>query len=488
MASENRLPGPLDLTGNAAENCRRFSQEFEIYLLSTEKDGKKDEVKIATLLHCGGRELLDIYNTLPIDDEKKKDYKNLLDELHKYFEPKKYVTYERYLFNSRVQQPDENIDNFVTDLRKRAKNCNFGTLKDELIRDRIICGICNEQLRGRLLRHGDSTLEEVVQLCRAQEASAEQLKELSGAVNAVNINIVRGRKKDNLVSSTPVSPTTLRTCKFCGYKHVFGRIHCPATNKECLKCGRKGHFQSRCEQFGPRQTRDSTKERRIKYAEREEVDSSDSEAAGNEKQVGNLCIRKKKRTVNAAAAASSRESKSKEEDEDLLKLKINGKNILFQIDTGAQVSVLPRLAFETLGVGSDLQKTKTVLVAFNGSKIKPLGKCQLLCSYGSSTYQLIFYVVDAKCVPLLSKNACKLLGAIKFMNKVNENAAMDKQQDQLIVKYHDVFEGLGCLDGELHLEVDPNVSPVAHPPRKVPVALRERLKCELTDMEAQGVM
>ena len=45
---------------------RGFHQEFKIYLLNSEKDEKKDVVKIALLLNCSGRELLNIFNTLPV--------------------------------------------------------------------------------------------------------------------------------------------------------------------------------------------------------------------------------------------------------------------------------------------------------------------------------------------------------------------------------------------------------------------------------------
>ena len=113
MSDHTRLPGPLSLDGNCAENWKRFIQEFTIYLVSSEKTGKKDEVKIALLLHCGGRELLDIFNTLPasVTEEEKKVYKTLVSRLDEHFEPKKYVTYERYLFNTRGQQQDESRGN-----------------------------------------------------------------------------------------------------------------------------------------------------------------------------------------------------------------------------------------------------------------------------------------------------------------------------------------------------------------------------------------
>ena len=49
--------------------------------------------------------------------------------------------YERYVFNRRDQESNESVDAYVTALRKLAKTCNYGTLADSLIRDRIVVGI-----------------------------------------------------------------------------------------------------------------------------------------------------------------------------------------------------------------------------------------------------------------------------------------------------------------------------------------------------------
>ena len=51
-----------------------------------------------------------------------------------------------------------------------------------------------------------------------------------------------------------------------------------------------------------------------------------------------------------------------------------------------------------------------------------------------------------------------------------------------------LFTGLGKLPGEHHITVDSNVTPVVHAPRKIPVALKEKVKKELESMEKQGVI
>ena len=100
---------------------------------------------------------MDIFNTLTLVAEDKKKFDKVVEGLDNYFEPKKYITYERHMFFTRVQHSDESIDDYVTDLRIKARDCNFGPLHDEMIRDRVICGIISEQLRSRLLRQGDVT-------------------------------------------------------------------------------------------------------------------------------------------------------------------------------------------------------------------------------------------------------------------------------------------------------------------------------------------
>ena len=57
--------------------------------------------------------------------------------------------------------------------------------------------------------------------------------------------------------------------------------------------------------------------------------------------------------------------------------------------------------------------------------------------------------------------------------------------DQLVKKFPRVFgDGVGKLPGEYHMELDETVKPVQHPPRRVPVAMRECLQETLEDLES----
>ena len=143
----------------------------------TGTDAKSDEVGSATLLHFAGPEALEIYNTFTWTEEgdKKKIYK-ILENFEEYCTPRKNITWERHIFNTRAQKLGENIDQYTTDLRKKATSCEFGILRNSLIRDRIVCGIHDDRTRSRLLKEADLTLARAIDICRADEITASQIK------------------------------------------------------------------------------------------------------------------------------------------------------------------------------------------------------------------------------------------------------------------------------------------------------------------------
>lgn len=91
------------------------------------------------------------------------------------------ITWQRHIFNTRNQCSDEIFDQYITDLKTKAKTCEFDDLKDSLIRDQIVCGITCDRMLGRLLREADLTLQKAIDICRANEATVSQMKSLSAS-------------------------------------------------------------------------------------------------------------------------------------------------------------------------------------------------------------------------------------------------------------------------------------------------------------------
>lgn len=52
---------------------------------------------------------------------------------------------------------------------------------------------------------------------------------------------------------------------------------------------------------------------------------------------------------------------------------------------------------------------------------------------------------------------------------------------EITTEFEDVFEGIGRLPGKHKIQLKGNAEPVIHPARKVPFALRDRLKMGWTN-------
>ena len=78
------------------------------------------------------------------------------------------------------------------------------------------------------------------------------------------------------------------------------------------------------------------------------------------------------------------------------------------------------------------------------------------------------------------------------MNKADPQMRSKADQgltkESILTEYADVFEGLGKMEGKLHFEVDETVQPSVMPPRRVPIAVKGKLKSELQRLEDKGVI
>ena len=100
----------------------------------------------------------------------------------------------RYNFNTRNQRPGECFESYYTELRNTVKDCEFGSLEDNLLRDRLACGIIEEIVREKLLQVEDLTIEKCVNMCRLFESSAKQLRTLVSSQPETDVHALRKMK------------------------------------------------------------------------------------------------------------------------------------------------------------------------------------------------------------------------------------------------------------------------------------------------------
>ena len=109
---------------------------------------------MAAFITCIGPKALTIHNGLPFQSEdEKKNLAKILELWESYCLGKTNIIYERCRFNNRNQDAGESIDTYASSLRSLSDTCNFGTLKEEMIRDRIVCGVRDRSLRRNYCKY-----------------------------------------------------------------------------------------------------------------------------------------------------------------------------------------------------------------------------------------------------------------------------------------------------------------------------------------------
>ena len=455
MAKNLHPPEKLLLTGNLKDNFRKFKQQFEIYITAAGISNSTENIKCATLLHVIGPDAIEIFNTFRWNEEgdnegDDKKMSKVLSKFEKYCTPKCNVTYERHQFNTRNQKEGESIDSYVTELRILSKSCEFGDLSDSLIKDRIVCGVIMDTVRSRLLRETDLTLQKAVDICRAAEASSQQLKVLqtaSAGASGSNIDFVRKKSdKNKLMKNTenrPAASQQKQKCGKCGYKHEPRK--CPAFGKICMNCKKKNHFMRQCRSKKMHELQENDSDTDI-FLDSVETDQN----AGDWK-------------VN---------------------VKICKKTVSMKLDTGAQCNVLPLHIYNQIS-DRPLKPSKSRLVSYSGHRLNTVGKVTLLVSTKNKYVPIEFEIVKDKSTPLFGLKACLELNLISRLFSLNcENTS----SEEILENYRDVFEGLGCLPTEYRIRLEKDAKPIINPPRKILYALRNKVKNELDLLEKMRVI
>ena len=148
------------------------------------------------------------------------------------------MIYERYIFNSCKQENSESTDSYLARLCKLAATCDYGALLDEMLRDRIVIGVTDNQIHARLLRESKLTLQKALEICRSSEQANLHLQQMDPGSEATNyVRGKQGKNKPGKPRQKSEKSTYICNCLFCGNSHDRGR--CPAYGVTCTKCHKK---------------------------------------------------------------------------------------------------------------------------------------------------------------------------------------------------------------------------------------------------------
>ncbi|XP_031847534.2 uncharacterized protein LOC116433521 [Nomia melanderi] len=266
---EQQITMPLSNTGNQTENWLKWKKGFINYLKVNDFIEKSEDLKIHLL-----KENIGVIGQTAIDKIYKESNKpinnmnNLLEQLDIYFQVSNNEVIERYKFFSRFQNKDETINAYILDLKKKAETCNFGTLTDSLIRDKVIVGIKDKNLRMKLFNTENLDLIKLMTIYHEHTNAIQTKIKAPKHMNikkrvqhrqpqkdngTKNVNVNNKLKTDfkndvnigvNLSDKDHQINAVLKRCGNCNMHHL--EKCCPAWGHKCMKCGARNHYTDCC--------------------------------------------------------------------------------------------------------------------------------------------------------------------------------------------------------------------------------------------------
>ncbi|XP_075158139.1 uncharacterized protein LOC142231417 [Haematobia irritans] len=185
---------PINLkAANMAKEWKRWSTQFKIFLRASNLESETDQRKVALLLHHIGSQTMDIFKSFDVNEDTVK-YDDLVKMLETHFVPQINIVMERHKFFTCKQEETQSIDEYITLLRNLSSNCDFGVLRDALVRDIFICGlsVSYTNIKERLLSEGDIKLEKAIVIAKNIAMAKQNALVLhSGNAEENTINVVQ---------------------------------------------------------------------------------------------------------------------------------------------------------------------------------------------------------------------------------------------------------------------------------------------------------
>jgi hypothetical protein len=131
-------------------------------------------------------------------------FEEIVERAAKHFNPKPSPIVKRYEFNTRRQEDGETVATFVAALRKIAEYCEYGDVLDNMLRDRVVCGINNKAVQRRLLQESSLTFEKALEMAVAAETADRDSRRLRGSsLPDKDVTQVQREKGEPLTTDSP---------------------------------------------------------------------------------------------------------------------------------------------------------------------------------------------------------------------------------------------------------------------------------------------
>lgn len=450
-----------------------YIDRVEQFFIANEVDSENK--KKAILLSSVGAKTYKLLTSLSQPNSPSQlTYNQIVALIKNHQDPKPSAIVQRFKFNSRVRKPEESVRNYVAELRKLSEHCEFGRSLDDMLRDRLVCGVNDRRIQTKLLSERNLTFDKALEISQATEAAVENFESLT-AKPAASAEAVHFLKKK---LNPKFQKQHKSECFRCGNKH--DPKTCKYKEATCYSCGKVGHPSFNCR----------SKKQNHKGGD---ISKHPKKSNNHSNRNYNLTEEDCSSELNDLFTISS--STTVKSNKPLMtELFINDKCINFHIDTGASLTVMSREMFDD-NFDIPLVKTDKTLKTYTGESVNIIGEVKVNVHTGNGLQSKVLplLILEGKGPALLGRNwleDIKIDWSVFLISTPTPDSDSQSFLHETLEEFSDVFsDNPGCLKGvKVKFNIDPTATPKFIKARQPPYALRSGIEDELARLQRDGII
>ncbi len=496
--SNQHIPYPTALFDEGdqkptSEEWESYKKRFDRYIKLSRALNNADissEVESMLFVTFLGSEGIRFLENLGIGEDANKE--EIIRKLDEHWSEKQNLHLSRYkFFAHNKQQEGQSIEDLVTEIVRKARQCNFneiaqGKIEDVMMVLALIMGIGDEDLRQRLLQEEETqlTFKRATEIVKIRADLKKTNAEFSGYQPIHKINRFTSNRKPQ--SKQPPqqrqnpqqkekAPNTKSSCYYCGKEYTKGHLEiCSARDKTCSTCGKKGHFAKVCKSKQQGKQRVGATEDTFSF----------SKVQSNRKKSPN------KKTTKAV------EPNLPKSDYRSVQITIPSggfASIKMEVDSAAPCVIIPnQLYTEKLSEYALFKSRYTFQGVGKSGELECIGFINAQMTVDDKTDVVQVYVCDSISKCLLGRNAMAKLQIIPDLAKMKVNSVKGGRYtlNKLKEDYPNCFkEGIGRIPNYKHMiRIKDGAQPVqVHQPRPIALAKRESVNKAIDKMDQQRI-
>nr|XP_023024869.1 uncharacterized protein K02A2.6-like [Leptinotarsa decemlineata] len=439
-------------------------------------------------------------------------YDELIKLLEEHLAPKKNVLVAQHHFLSIYQNEQQSIPEFVSTLKSNISDCEFTceckkSVAEIFLTAQFIRGLYDNSIREQLLQSDSKTFKDIFTRAIALESSkidARKIaqKTISTSSSTVDINKVncshqhvhkmhrnhsrsyipsRNRKsRYNRPLSRKYNLESLglqNVCLRCGKSnHITKDCHTEQTSLKCTLCNRTGHVSKVCIT--------SLVANKTKSESANQIQNDDSYEIARQYGVQHI-----------VDIHQNHNSSDTDMNRYYAHVKIEGKPIKFEVDSGSAYTFLQRQQLQDLNLNIPLEPATIAFRSYTQDFFIPDGKIVVDVSYGNIKIKEDVYIVPDDYAVILGRVWIRRLKIdLNQLSQQNTSVPFERfnlwSVEEVSAKYPNVFEEkIGCVPGfNVVLKLCEGVQPCFHREREIPYALSTLVEKELDPLENAGII